>query len=433
MSKSTIIKKISYSVFANVISLLVSIFMVIIVPKFLSLEDYGLWQLFLFYYSYIGFFHFGWEDGIYLRYAGNSFETLDSKLFAGQLYGIIVLQLLVSAVVLTGSMWVINDPIKQRVLWCIVFIIPFVNFNNACNQIMQFTDLYFAKVFSIVSVSLVGAYWCKSLLKLHFYPLKESLKEASINLSVGSKLMFANIASMLIIGIVRYGISIGWDITTFGKISLTLNVSNFLMVFISAVSVVLFPLLKHMEWGQLSNLYIRIRNCLSILILGAMIFYYPMKSLLSWWLPKYADSLIYMAVLFPVCLFECKVTLLVNTYLKSMRQEALILKINGIAVISSMMLTVVSVALFHNLTMAVFSIVFLYAGRCFLAEYHLQKLLSLNLRKDMMQEMLLVLVFIATGWKLNSWMTMIIYALCYGCYFILNRSKVHDVIMLIKK
>ncbi|MFR9128184.1 MAG: hypothetical protein ACLVLA_12380 [Acidaminococcus intestini] len=140
MSKSTIIKKISYSVFANVISLLVSIFMVIIVPKFLSLEDYGLWQLFLFYYSYIGFFHFGWEDGIYLRYAGNSFETLDSKLFAGQLYGIIVLQLLVSAVVLTGSMWVINDPIKQRVLWCIVFIIPFVNFNNACNQIMQFTD-----------------------------------------------------------------------------------------------------------------------------------------------------------------------------------------------------------------------------------------------------------------------------------------------------
>ena len=106
MSKSTIIKKISYSVFANVISLLVSIFMVIIVPKFLSLEDYGLWQLFLFYYSYIGFFHFGWEDGIYLRYAGNSFETLDSKLFAGQLYGIIVLQLLVSAVVLTGSMWV---------------------------------------------------------------------------------------------------------------------------------------------------------------------------------------------------------------------------------------------------------------------------------------------------------------------------------------
>ena len=87
-----------------------------------------------------------------------------------------------------------------------------------------FLILYFAKVFSIVSVSLVGAYWCKSLLKLHFYPLKESLKEASINLSVGSKLMFANIASMLIIGIVRYGISIGWDITTFGKISLTLNV-----------------------------------------------------------------------------------------------------------------------------------------------------------------------------------------------------------------
>lgn len=137
-----------------------------------------------------------------------------------------------------------------------------------------FSFIFDEGVFNCFSL-LVGAYWCKGLLKPHFYPLKESLKEASINLSVGSKLMFANIASMLIIGIVRYGMSIGWDITTFGKISLTLNVSNFLMVFISAVSVVLFPLLKHMEWDQLSNLYIRIRNCLSILILGAMIFIIP--------------------------------------------------------------------------------------------------------------------------------------------------------------
>lgn len=41
-----IIKNISYSFSANLISLLISVFMVMFVPKLLSVNDYGLWQLF---------------------------------------------------------------------------------------------------------------------------------------------------------------------------------------------------------------------------------------------------------------------------------------------------------------------------------------------------------------------------------------------------
>ena len=94
-----IIKNISYSFSANLISLLISVFMVMFVPKLLSVNDYGLWQLFLFYFSYLGFLHFGWEDGIYLRYAGKSFKELNPHLFAGQFYSIILLQLVLVLVV----------------------------------------------------------------------------------------------------------------------------------------------------------------------------------------------------------------------------------------------------------------------------------------------------------------------------------------------
>lgn len=41
-----VIKNISYSFSANLISLLISAFMVMFVPKLLSVNDYGLWQLF---------------------------------------------------------------------------------------------------------------------------------------------------------------------------------------------------------------------------------------------------------------------------------------------------------------------------------------------------------------------------------------------------
>jgi len=51
-----IIKNISYSFSANLISLLISVFMVMFVPKLLSVNDYGLWQLFLFYFPIWAFF-----------------------------------------------------------------------------------------------------------------------------------------------------------------------------------------------------------------------------------------------------------------------------------------------------------------------------------------------------------------------------------------
>jgi hypothetical protein len=37
--------------------------------------------------------HFGWEDGIYLRYAGKDFSELNPRVFSGQFLGIVILQL----------------------------------------------------------------------------------------------------------------------------------------------------------------------------------------------------------------------------------------------------------------------------------------------------------------------------------------------------
>lgn len=456
------LKNISYSFFANVVSLGVSILMVMFVPKFLSLQDYGMWQLFLFYYSYLGFLHFGWEDGIYLRYAGKSFEELDAKIFSGQFYGLIFLQIILMCVVSCFAANFIEDEIKKITLICAVGLAVFVNFNNCCNFIMQITNrikdyaklmlterlmlmflvfsslfmglnhfwnMYLSQIGSMVSVSVISFILCRSLLRPKFYPLKDILCEAACNIEVGMKLMFANIASMLILGIVRYGISVGWDVTTFGRVSLTLNISNFFMVFITSVSVVFFPILKTMDTTQLPELYKKIRNMLAILLFGMLIFYYPLKEVLSWWLPKYSDSLIYMSVLFPVCLFESKVSLLINTYFKSMRQEALMLKINLYSVAFAIIMTFLTVGFFHNLNSAVFSIIFLYAFRCELAEYYMERLLNIKLHKDIFVEILMVTIFMISGIIFDSWWCTMIYSTTYVGYLVLNKEKVKELKM----
>lgn len=140
MSLRQVVKNISYSFGANIISLGVSVLMVMFVPKLLPVEDYGKWQLFLFYFSYLGFLHFGWEDGIYLRYAGKTFEELNPHVFSGQFLGIIILQLAVTGLAFLFSHFFITDPIKETVFLCAISLAVFVNFNTGCNFIMQITN-----------------------------------------------------------------------------------------------------------------------------------------------------------------------------------------------------------------------------------------------------------------------------------------------------
>lgn len=457
MSLQHILKNISYSFGGNLLSFTVSVIMVLIVPKFLPILDYSMWQLFLFYFSYVGFFHLGWEDGIYLRYAGEKYGQLDRKLFAGQLYAIFILQIMLAVGIWLFASYCVADDVKSYILKCMAVLIPFVNFNNACNQIMQFTNrikayaqllvlgrllllmlvflfllfgcrtylfMYYAQALSVVGLFAFGIYLCRRLVQPNFYSISAVLHEAWMNVKVGSQLMFANIASMLIIGIIRYGISIGWDITTFGKVSLTLNISNFLMVFIGSVSIVLFPLLKQIRRERLPSLYLEIRNMLSVVLLGILIIYYPLKSIASWWLPQYSDSLIYMVILFPICLFESKVQLLINTYLKSMRQETLMLKINVTAVLLSVLTTAAAVLMFHNLNMAVFSILFLYAFRCWFAEFWVGQLLHISLTRDMCEEAMMILAFIFSGWFLDSWLCVLVYACVYGLFIFIHWDKI---------
>lgn len=459
-------KNIAYSFSANLVSLGISVFMVAFVPKFLSVDDYGLWQLFLFYFSYLGFLHFGWEDGIYLRYAGKRFAELDRKTFAGQFYGVTALQVFLAVAVTIGSQVFVDDPVKRIALDCAVWLAPFVNFTNLCNFIMQITNrikdyakfllterivfflgvvlfllvlhrnefryMYYSKLFSMISLTVIGIYLCRSLLRPHFYPISQILQEAKENLTVGSKLMLANIAGMLIIGIVRYGISVGWDVATFGRVSLTLGISNFLMVFISSVSVVFFPIIKRMDEDKRAAAYRTIRLSLDMILFAALIGYYPLKCILAWWLPQYADSLIYMSVLFPVCVFESKLSLLINTYLKSMRQEALMLKINVVSVLVSLAVTFITVQFFHNLNLTVLSIVGIYAFQCCLAECFINRLLQINLRKDIVIDLAMCSVFIVSGWFLDSIFCMAIYMIAYFAFILTHREQVKKIVAMIK-
>lgn len=460
-----ILKKLSYSFMANIFSALTSVLMILVLPKVMSMEAYGIWQLFIFYFTYVGFFHFGWTDGIYLRYGGAYYDKLDRKVFSGQFW---LLCLFVVIECLLANIFLVYGFVEDDILFLIfkvasisgVFLIllSFANFVlQLTNRIkeyarnillerftllaliiacvvagkVQYEEIIYTNLISNFLVMCIALYVIRDLIFTKTDNITNALKEAGKNISAGSKLMLSNIAGMLILGIIRFGISQGWDIVTFGKVSLTLSISNFLMVFISAVSVVLFPILKRINQDRLAEIYLVLRRVSSYSLLGLLITYYPLNFILIQWLPKYSDSLFYMGMLLPICVFESKMQMVVNTYLKSLRQEALMLKINIIAVIFAFITTYATVVVLHNLQFAILAIVVNFAFRLLIAEYFVEKLLSLNLRRDSLEELLVVVAFIAINLLDNNYNSLI-YLFIYLYYTYMNKENIKETLKKIR-
>ncbi len=468
MSKAKgFVVKLIYAMGANMLSLIVSLLTILLIPKFfgVDVEQYGYFKIYLFYFSYIGFFHFGLCDGIYLRDGGKRYSELDRPLCSSQLWLLVAAQLVIALIVSgVGSIFAENDDYRFIFITMainILIVIPrtmLSYFLQTTNRIKEYSFVTAIErvVFGLamVAVFLVGirnyklfiwgdifgkavslvvaAVFCRDIVFSRAAKLKDGLREAWSNISVGIKLLFANMASMLITGIVSWGIQMRWDVATYGKISFTLSVSNFILTFISAVALVLYPALRRKEGSELLGIYPKLRDGLMLPLLGCLILYYPMELLLSMWLPQYAESMRYMAILFPVCIYATKMTMLIGTYMNVLRLEKKILRVNLVGVCVAALTTAVSVFWLRNLTLAMVSVVINQMFRCVYAELSLSKAAELSVKKDIALEGLLTAVFILASWFVGGWYGVLIYAAAYAVYAVIKRRAAAELFSNLK-
>jgi len=464
-SAQSVIRKLYYAVSANFLNLLISIFASFIVPKVLNVEQFGYWQLYIFYVGYVGFFHFGLADGIYLRYGGEFYDELDKSLMHSQIWIVSVLEFLVFLGFLVFALFVIEDASKKLIiiitgLNCIIMlprtVLQFIL--QATGRIQEYASNFMlerlvyiglvliflfsgsrrfeymlvadvgAKVIALVGVVML----CKDIVFSRLIKLRTGFSEFWKNVSAGSKLMFANIAGMLIIGIVRYGIERNWDIITFGKVSFSLNISAFVLTFINAVSVVIFPVIKRSDQDRMPVVFETLGIVLSATIMVLLIAYYLIQRILLLWLPHYEEAIRYFAILFPIVLFESRTSLLNNTYLKALREEKMMLYLNGFVVGISLITTVVIVGVFNNLILAIVSIVGLQMIKCVLPEFYLQKKMGMKRSYDVLWSIAATGVFIYGNWVIGGVLGWAIYGAFVALMFLVKNQKYREQIKQVK-
>lgn len=457
-SKKKFKNNLLYAFTAQFISLLLSVIMSVVVPKFLNVENFGFWQLFLFYVSYAGFFHFGLTDGIYLTLGGKRIEELDKREINNQFHILLYIQIIVSLIVLILSMTIVHGEKSYILLISSIYILV-ANLNwflgyvfQAVNETKTYSisvmidralfilfvigtfifrlNSFYLLIILYTFTRLVALIYCiwkaRGLLSIKSQKITKSFINTINYIKIGINITLSSIASMLIVGVGRFFVEHRWGIKAFGKFSLSISITNFFLAFIQQISMVLFPALRQVkDLEKTKKIYINCRKALCIMLPILFIGYIPCKIALSWWLPQYKISLKYLSLLLPLCIFDGKMQMLSNTYMKVLRKEKKLLKFNLIALLIALVTSIIGTYIIENVYFIILGLLLSIIIRSVVSELYLAKEMNIVLDKEykyITMEILFSIIFIVSNFFLNSILAFAINVVCYILYCVILKE-----------
>lgn len=398
-------QKVRKSLFANVVNVILSTLTGILIPKCLGATQYGYWQMMALFMTYLPYLHLGWVDGMFLRLGEEKEGQVDYPLLHSEFLWFCLYDVLVSGIFFLCALASHHRDVRLvltcTAIECLVML-PRVYFQ----YVLQATDkvgLYarnfvFERIlisssqivmlalgkgdFLHVALCEIGGKavmlfailrYGREVLQAPRAGVRQTWNSIGKDFYRGFKVTFATISGMLLLGIVQFSIEYTWPIETFGMVSFALVALICTVQFLNQFSVVLYPLIvqsPHEKYGMLAH-----NSGLSAMKITALVglFYFPLEALMQWFLPEYHQAIWYISCLLPVIFFESRTTPVLNTFLKAGHQESKLLSINVVMMVVSGWTTILTVLVRHDLTMVIFSIVFLLGIRMLLTEYMVWK------------------------------------------------------------
>lgn len=374
----------SYAVIAQAISLLVSVFMSFFVSKFMTVGGFGYYQLFLFYSTYVGLFQFGISEGVYLENGGKTYESLHYP----ELKQLFINSLITEAILLVifcGGFFALTDDIGKKyiVLFIAAYAVAYllVMYFGMLLQSVNKTERYsrsiiIGKLFTLVLfialvaiknydyiwycvIYLIGyilsgaivAIDCKEIIAAKIKPAFVLLQRKK-TIIAGSSLLLSGLISSFLIGVNRIYIEQFLGIEVFAKVSIALSLCNFVILFAIQVGMVMFPNVVLLNKEDKTSLYRRLNEYTCLLAPCVFVGYIPLKIILGMWIPQYTESIRWMLLFIPYMVYEIKTQIMYNTYLKALRKERTLFRVNLAALIVCAIVNFVVIKHFQQLEAA---------------------------------------------------------------------------------
>ena len=465
MNVKRILGNFSVAIIAQGIVLIGSVLTSLLVPKVMGVTQFGYWQLVIFYGNYLGFVHLGLNDGVYLFNGGLSRkkvdkQSLNSQFVVGMLYQLLFSAVIIGAalmadfgqdrmfvLVMTGVYLLVTngaayigyvlqamDETRRYSAYSAIngtlFLVPLVAMLALRVDSFQYYVIFYTLAHAVAF--LVCLWWVRDFIPCGLLPVRQALADTGRSIRAGIKLMIANVASMLILGISRFFVDSLWSIEVFGMVSFALSMVSFFLLFASQASMVLFPALRKADEGETVRFFQASRDALDLFLPVCYLLYFPAVLILGWWLPKYEPSFIYFAYLMPVVVFNGKMNMVGNTYLLVLRREGLLLGINAIAVAVSGIGALVGAFVLHSIEFMIAAAVLALMWRSAHVERMLAREFGVPNSKLFAGSLAVTLAFLASTMLLSLPAAFAVTAVLYAAFLFLARKQASALIASLK-
>ena len=456
MNRRFILKNMGVAFLAQGVSMILSIILTLLVPKFLGVEQFGYWQLYIFYASFVGFFHLGLSSGVYLTTGGQTREEMDksaikSQMIFGATYqtAMAVVIILVAIILeesqertfviaMTGIYLVLQNlaTFMMNELQCmnetkkssfstiverLAFLFPLLVL------LICSVDSFYPYVVAYTASTIVQLFYCAWNLKdfwgSEWLGFRKSAALSCYSIKIGFPMMLANVMSMLILGVGRFFIDAHWGIETFGRLSLALSLVSFFLAFVTQASLVLFPSLRQASSEEVRSFYQKARDTIGLLSPIVYVLYFPIVWLLSLWLPDYASTFTYLIFLLPICVFDAKFNITGVTYFNVLRREKTMLAVNAFFACLSLSLTLVSVYIVDSFFAVILSMTTSIIARGIFTEFHMNKLTKVSANSIGAVEVALTFEFMVVAWFLPSKLAFATFVASYVIFLFIFRKN----------
>lgn len=411
---------------SQIFSLIISILLTFLLPLFFSMENFGYWQIYLLYVSYVALFTLGFNDGIYLKYGHLNENELPAKIIRSSVFIFFIL-LIIQYLIISSFFTIYLTSERLFIFQMIGLNVVIMGLNGTLSIILMTTNqlkkysflIIFNKILMLIFISLIfiknindfkviilsDLFVKVFILAINFYLLKnifigkislnkKILFEFFSNIKFGSFLLLANLSGMLILGLGRILVERFSSIEIYSVYSLGISVANIILVFVTSASLVLYPTLKRISKNSLPQYFLQIKKIVSFVIFTSFFVYYIVKIYIHIFLPEYYDLIEYLPYLFLVIAFQAKIQLLNNSFYKTLRKEREMFSANSFSFLVFSFLAVPTYYFHNSVILLIVITLVINLFRAYASELSLSKYLKISDVRSIYVELSYMMLFL---------------------------------------
>lgn len=369
---------------SNLIKLASGLLVGFIIPKIMGELNYGFYKTYLLYMSYIGLLHFGFPDGIYLIYAGKTYDEIDKNKFGIFTKFMFIFQTLVSFMFCIPSLFFINTDfgfiffifglsnfatqltnyyqitsqvvgrfkelsirnILQASLQLITTIILWLFYHFGAITYLSYKTYLIIYLLTLLFLTIWYIYSYRDITFIKTGKIFSEKKTIFFLFKMGFPLLIVNLIVTIILGINRQFINILVmqnivSMEEFGVYSFADSLVSLIVNILSPIAIVIYPLIKKASEESIKNKYDYLTSLIFIISAFSLLSYNPIVFIVKTFLPNYVDSLPYFLNLLPSVIFTSIIMILIFNIYKSIGKQNIFFGISIIILLLSIFLDII--------------------------------------------------------------------------------------------